>query len=392
MSYDFVAAPQSTPSPTEVASEPYANVRPRPDRPEPFRHLQPLPAQPDPARIRNQSVDFVRVLAVLAVIVIHIAPFTRDHVHVGFDFNAGVAVNQFARFAVPFFFVISGYFWASQIEPGVSLLQPSLRTAKRVALLFLTWSALYLLPTNVWEAVHSGPLGLITTFMSNLRQVVDHPEKLIFEGTKVHLWFLVGLLWSLAISAVLISNRMPRTLAALAIALYLIGLSGKAYSDTPFGFHSQFNFRDGPFFGLIFFASGYFMQRRGPRPSWLMYGILLIVAGFAVHFTELVLLKHFWGTSTMQDYLLGTYFVGIGVAMTAFVNPRFLQIPWLSAIGPMVVGIYVVHFAFIELLQPLDRLFSEQLWWGIAYPLAVFMLSLAAVAAISGTRLKRLVR
>jgi surface polysaccharide O-acyltransferase-like enzyme len=246
--------------------------------------------------------------------------------------------------------------------------------------------------------------GLDLTARSHSGICIPYPRNQTLQGIAIKAWISSACLPSSRSSSStsprlraimcmsLISIRLPHTLMVLAVAFYLIGLSGKAYSDTPFGFHSDFNFRDGPFFGLIFFASGYFMQRRGPRPSWLMYGILLIVAGFAVHFTELILLKHFWGTSTMQDYLLGTYFVGIGVAMTAFVNPRFLQIPWLSAIGPMVVGIYVVHFAFIELLLPLDRLFSEQLWWGIAYPLAVFMLSLAAVAAISGTRLKRLVR
>jgi surface polysaccharide O-acyltransferase-like enzyme len=344
--------------------------------------------QPDQAKLRNQSVDVIRVVAVMAVIVIHIAPFTKQHVHIGVDFNLGVLINQLARFAVPFFFVISGYFWAARFRTGEPLRPQTLRMAKRIAFLFLVWSALYLLPTNV----HGGPLGPYTTLVANLREALYDPEKLLFEGTKVHLWFLVALLWSLGISALFISYKLPRTLMVVAVLLYLIGLSGKAYADTPLGFHSAFNFRDGPFFGTLFFVSGYFLQRRGPQPSWLACGMLLVIAGFTLHFGELILLKHYWGTSTMQDYLLGTYFVGVGVAMVAFANPRSLRISSVAAWGPLVAGIYVIHFAFIELLQPLDQLLADRIGWEIAYPLTVFLVSLAAVAALFHSRLKWLLR
>ncbi|WP_081367541.1 acyltransferase family protein [Alteromonas mediterranea] len=47
----------------------------------------------------------MRVIAILAVIIIHTKPF-----FLAGNSNIGIFLHQVYRFAVPFFFVISGYF------------------------------------------------------------------------------------------------------------------------------------------------------------------------------------------------------------------------------------------------------------------------------------------
>lgn len=338
---------------------------------------------------RNKSVDVIRVIAIFAVVVIHTRPFPHGFFNIGIDFNVGDLLNQISRFAVPFFFVISGYYWASKFTDSESSFNFSIKMAKRISKLFLAWSLIYLLPTNIAEALSHGMLGPIKVIYWNIYDAIYHPMTTLMQGTKVHLWFLISLLCSLIISSILVDRNMKRSLIALSLFLYIIGLCGKSYSNTPIGFQIDLNFRNGPFFGLIFFVSGYFLNRRDPKDCWLLIGIIFTVLGFALHFFELYMLQQYWDTATRQDYVVGTYFVGVGVSLIALSNPPILRIGHLSFIGPLVLGIYAIHFVFIDLLLPLGSSLYGNASWEIGYPIAVFVLSLVTVYGMSRLRWTR---
>lgn len=324
---------------------------------------------------RLQSVDVLRVVAIISVIIIHTDPFEVQSSPIGNELDFATVINQLARFSVPFFFILSGYFWAQKCTGEHDVYRPSTKMAKRIAFLFLAWSLVYLLPTNIIDAFASGMLGPIKQIYWNVSNVLSRPVDTLMQGSKSHLWFLMGLLCSLGISALLLRYKHERLLAMLAVALYLIGLAGKAYSDTPLGFHVGFNFRNGPFFSLIFFVSGYFLYRRAPSSRWLPVGLLLAALGGFLHFTELRMLKAQWGTSMSQDYVIGTYFLGLGVAMMALSNSRYLHFSRAASIGPLVLGIYASHLIFVDMLKPLDRQFSGNWAWSAVYVVAVFVLS-----------------
>jgi surface polysaccharide O-acyltransferase-like enzyme len=59
---------------------------------------------------RVESADAMRVIAMLAIIHIH-SPLKWGTKGMSLDSVANL--DQLARFAVPFFFIISGYFWAA---------------------------------------------------------------------------------------------------------------------------------------------------------------------------------------------------------------------------------------------------------------------------------------
>lgn len=84
----------------------------------------------------------------------------------------------------------------------------------------------------------------------------------VFRVAGCIFWFLASLLCCLAISAVLVNRKMVGVLVALSLLLFLVGLAGKAYADTPIGFHVGFNFRNGPFFGLIFLFQAIFSTEK----------------------------------------------------------------------------------------------------------------------------------
>jgi surface polysaccharide O-acyltransferase-like enzyme len=53
----------------------------------------------------------MRTVAIIAVIIIDTAPFADRPGNVDNHLDGATIVNQLARFAIPFFLVVSGYFW-----------------------------------------------------------------------------------------------------------------------------------------------------------------------------------------------------------------------------------------------------------------------------------------
>jgi surface polysaccharide O-acyltransferase-like enzyme len=342
---------------------------------------------------RIESVDVFRLLAITAMIAIHTCPFRHNY---SGDTAAAwkylsVLIDQLARFAVPFLFVISGYFFGTKIKEGASVASVSIAMAKRIIFLFVVWSIVYAFPYNLSLMAEYGLLGPIKVTYGHLVYLVKHPVTLVMQGTKAHLWFLIALLCSLGITSILLKKKYNKTLIALSVVLYLIGLLAKAYSDTPFGVDMHFNTRNGPFFGTIFFVSGYFLSNLSPNPGWFSKGVMLLGLGWFIHFSEIYLLWRLYGTSPFQDYVIGTYFMGVGAAVVSLSNNTFFRIRALSDVGKFTLGIYAIHFVFVDLLRPIGKLTGSSLW-EIGYILIVLLLSVASTWILSKNRItKRIV-
>lgn len=335
---------------------------------------------------RIDSVDTFRILAVTAVIALHTTPFAVNGWQTSGLFSPAVLINQFSRFAIPFFFVVSGYFWGAKVRTGADLAQVSVAMAKRLLLVFCAWSLIYLLPYNISSIFRHGLPGPVEITYARLSFAAREPFILLVEGTSVHLWFLTTLLTCLAISALLVAMNRVWILAGCSTLFYLVGVLAHAYVDTPLGIHLPLrNTSYDPFFGLIFFSSGYLLSGMAPHPSWLRKGAALVLLGYAVHFLELYFLNTYFRTSWNQDYVFGTYFVGIGCALIALSRPRFLNLPYLSSAGRMTLGIYSIHIIFVDLLFPIGQMTSSALWQA-GYVFAVLALSITAVTLMARSK------
>ncbi|MFT4172239.1 MAG: acyltransferase [Rhodocyclaceae bacterium] len=333
--------------------------------------------------VRITGVDVIRTVAILGVIVIHTHPFEQAGMPFGTTLDAATLLVQLARFGVPFFFVISGYFWAGKFTSPAQVVAPSLHIARRLTSLFVIWSLVYLLPFDIVDAFDAGPAGPFKLIYWTLVDVASKPLTALLQGTRGHLWFLMSAVCALLIAATLIRYGRLRLLIALAVALYAIGLAGKGYSDSPLGFRTPFNFRDGPFFSLIFFTTGYLLQRQGRQAWWPRAGLTLALLGAILQCVEEALLYQHWGTAMGGDFVIGTYPLGVGMAMIALSNPAALHWQRLAAAGPLVLGIYSLHMAFIELLRPVDRALEGNLLWDGGFVLLVFALSYGAALLLA---------
>ena len=341
---------------------------------------------------RIQSIDVFRVFAIIAVISIHTTPFG------GVENNQiytllNVAIDQGARFAVPFFFVISGFFFAKNIYGGSELMPTTTNSLKRLLAIWLFFSAIYILPYDLIAAFEHGALGPIKVVYGNLLKKADDPILFVFQGTKVHLWFLVSLGNSIVITSLFFKYFQRNHLALLiifSVALYVFGLLAKAYADTPVGINIDFNTRNGPFFSTVFFVMGLVLSRLKLNQNYLYYGLLVLFLGFTIHVGEIYYLYSAYGKwPTSHDYVFGTLFVGLGVSLMALSNHPLLNSWRLSIIGRYTLGIYAIHFVFVDMLRSFDKEVSNPAW-EVGYVFIVFLLSLSITLLLSKSeRLKK---
>jgi surface polysaccharide O-acyltransferase-like enzyme len=270
--------------------------------------------------------------------------------------------------------MVSGYFWAGRCRDGAGCWTAAVALARRVLVLFVAWSAIYFLITVGAAGVSAGSLA--AGWRAATRPLPGLPT-LLLQGTKPHLWFLPALALAALVSGALLARGRERTLLLLAVALYAVGLAGKAYADAPLGFHTHVNVRNGLCVSLVMFATGIRLRRLGPRPAWRRIGPVLALGGLALQLAEVAWLHARWGTNLAQDFVVGTYFYGLGMTMLALSDPAPLRVPRLAGLGPLVLGIYASHFLFVDLLATPDTPLRVIPGWDVIVVAVVFALSLA---------------
>lgn len=342
---------------------------------------------------RILSVDTVKVFAIVAVVALHTTPFYDPEGSALYS-QLFVAINQVARFAVPFFFVISGYFFAKKIARSETILGPTLERVKKLGLLWLFFSFIYILPYKLPSAFGYGIFGPFNVMYLKLENAFNDPVKLLFEGSMVHLWFLVSLVCSMVITALFIRFWKVRPLlflGILSVTLYVFGLLAHSYSETPLGISIAFNTRNGPFFSTLFFVMGYALSFVKISRKHFFYGLFIMVIGYFIHFGEMRYLYFEYAVPmASHDYLVGTLFVGLGVSLMALSGHSVLQLRRLSLFSKYTLGVYGVHVVFVDILIDTDNNISNPAW-EIGFVIIVLLLSIATTWLLSRVKpLKKL--
>jgi len=339
---------------------------------------------------RIDGVDVIKVIAITAVIVIHAAPFDGMATHGDIYGYLEICLNQLSRFAVPFFFIVSGYFFGIKERGDNSkTIRHTIDTTKRWLFIFLAWSLIYLLPYNVGAIYQYGIGGPLKVAYWNFLNLMTDPVRMVFHGTKAHLWFLAGLAWSVAFTGAFLYLGLRKSIYFIAGGLYILGVLGQSYSDSPFGIHFNFDIRNHIFFSTIFFVTGYWLSNFIPRPSWFLRGAVLFVFGVAIHFSEIYVLWKLYGTDpSTHNYTIGTYIMGMGITLVALSNHRVLSINTLANGGKYVLGIYVVHYMFVDILSPVSASISNPAWEILKVP-TVLLLSVGTAVLLSKNKSTR---
>ena len=175
-----------------------------------------------------------RLVAILSIVLLHTHPFGSNSLQNKNELfkYIHIIIDNLARFAIPFFFVISGYFWGTKVRNGHSIDLTSLKMIKRLTYLFILWSCIYLLPYNVNYISQYGITGPLKASLWTIHSLINNPLTLISQGTKPQLWFLVGLICSASIAYVFLKLNMVKTLVITSLAIYIIGVLSRSYSQS----------------------------------------------------------------------------------------------------------------------------------------------------------------
>ncbi|WP_182026123.1 acyltransferase [Vibrio rotiferianus] len=330
------------------------------------------------------SLEFARIIAMFAIVGLHCQMALTYWQWDGVPW-IGYILNQLARFAVPLFFLISGY-----------LIQPKLSThpvetlknyAKPLLKIWLVWSAICLLVPFRWQVVAEA--GYLTERQGYWGYLMSNPINSLLEGGLVHLWFLPALVIAVAFIAFLVRIGMTQLLLPTAVLLYVYGVFAGSYitlTELPAPFFT----RNGPFFSTLLVVLGYLARQH--QWHWSRNNtIRLILIGMALHFAEAYYLMDYEIAFNSHDFLFGTVIWALGVFMWLLAHPNFGDMPWVFKWSPSILGIYVSHLLVIIMMMNvagilgLENLAKD----AFIYP-ATIVVTLLLVKAIEATPLQKL--
>lgn len=253
------------------------------------------------------AVDFFRLVFAVGIVALHLAPM-KD---INETFNYFV-VHVLTRLAVPFFFLVSGFFLQKKIQD----FQKVKAYLARIFQLYVIYTVLYL-PQIIYGYRKAGGL-----WVWNL---LDWVRNFFFVGSYTQLWYFVGLIAATALLYLLKSKLKlrDRYIAAMVLILYAIGTIGNAYIqplqdriNVPVSEWAQLDrkylllwlyfrvfstTRNGLFFGLPYVFFGYLIAKNKAKIVRKNY-LLLAVLSFLFMTGEAVMVHEIFG-GTGSDML-----------------------------------------------------------------------------------------
>lgn len=329
------------------------------------------------SKTRNQTFECFKLLASVFVVFIHVK----------FPGTMGEAMTCLARFAVPLFFTVSGYY-SFQTGPD--------RLARRMVRL-LTLNALGIVLYFVWYGFAMVYLG--TGLPEMLWPRTYHVVRWLLMGVDPywgHLWFLpslalgYGILWGYTRfwGDARVDYRPVYTVSALLLLLMpaCFEFFPAAQVSVP-----KFAFRNGLFFALPFLCLGIFLREYRDRilRAFCLTGkklVWIILGAMAFSLLE-------WHGIGGCEIYLGTMIAVPAMVLLGSLRPTLTRSPLasgiLSRLGAVSTGVYLLHLIVAEAYTPFVR-------WRVAgiagdlepwiNPVVVAFLSILAGAFCIGCR------
>ena len=148
---------------------------------------------------RNAAIDYMKYIAAFLVVAIHVSPL--QSIHGMSDF---ILTRITARIAVPFFFMVSGYFVLSGSKRHN---EKVLRFLRKTCLLYLAAMVLYL------------PVNYYTGYFYQLKPGTVFRD-IFFDGTFYHLWYLPAVILGVLICLFLIRLFGEKAAFVITVILY----------------------------------------------------------------------------------------------------------------------------------------------------------------------------
>lgn len=342
----------------------------------------------------NEFLYLIKLIACLFVITIH-APIP------GFFGNG---IGSLSRFAVPFFFAVTGRFLFS----GSTVLRsgdvPGIRAAvtKRLLKLLKVTAIVYFIHTLfslIVNMLQGMSIGEWFSMKYNAYEAfiffLFNSGRFVYDGSYVfdHLWYLFALIYVYVLIIIFapLMKRFKALVMALLLGLLFFGQWLRIYYPIrPFdiSIHTPFMLRNWLLFGMPFVLLGVVIgefldnpenQFLGKEPAMKAKslgraGIILIASGVVMSIVEDVIFKQ-------QEIYIGSVIIVIGILLFAQTRPSCGKFLWkLGKMGSSNIYFYhVLVIAVLDLLSQNGIIPGYTMW---QKPLIVMAVSLILFAII----------
>jgi|GEM_PF-931783 len=299
---------------------------------------------------RNNNIDIFRLIASYFIVILHMDYGSVNELFLGCYRFAG-------RWGVPFFFMISGYYFQRSLEKSPSISFKN--NFSKILNIFIIANLVYL------------PLFLISG--DNILQL-----KYIIKGNYFHLWFLSSLLIGLSFLYITFKLRIKSIFLIISCSLILLlAILSDSYSfiikSYPDQYGSVRSILSIPFMtiGTLFFKSSNFKRYLKPK-----FGITLLILGYLLQIFEGYSIYTFFNRP-IQDHQLvvGTIFYSAGIFILAltlkFNNDKLGK--WGKEYS---LFIYLYHPILIYILKEINYTSLFKNWLLILSPMIIFMATL----------------
>ncbi|WP_295892248.1 acyltransferase family protein [uncultured Vibrio sp.] len=298
------------------------------------------------SKSKISSIELGRIIAMLVILAMHCQMFlsywqTNEVPWFGYIFN------QITRFAVPLFFIISGYF----IYP--KLINAPFETMKSYSKplfkVWLVWSILSLvMPFNLGVVAEHGYLAERQGYWGYLMQA---PLNTLLEGGLVHLWYIPALICAVSIMAFLINTKQTSLIIPVGVVLYGYGVLAGSYQVVT-ELEPPFFTRNGPFFATLMVGIGFTIRQLDLQWS-SSKALLVTMIGLIMHFSEAAILHGYGQPFNSNDFLVGTAIWGMGCFMWLLSKPNLGNSKLTFSLSKRILPIYVSHLLVIILMNNL---------------------------------------
>lgn len=323
--------------------------------------------------MRNRDLDCLRLVSALFVVFIHIClPGT-----------AGEIASAAARFAVPVFFISSGYFSYRLINEG-DMAKLKKRTA-HIAVIFAVSLLVYIIGYTILYGI-----PFLQSFFSNFAMPDMYLKTLVFNlpftTSFGHLWFLTALIYVYLVTALIIKLRITKIFKFLPFLLiltliYFNIIMGKMQMEV-----STLLCRNFLMIGLPFFSVGYCMRKFDWQriKNINTYIVILLLAGIVINIAEFIFL------SRNSELYLGSVLIAVSLfALAVYRNSANLsKKSRVNIPSDLSLYIYVTHILASHATDKLSTLtgfyYTSVYEW--LRPLIAVVTSVAVYYAVYGIK------
>lgn len=343
---------------------------------------------------RNISLDIIRIIAVLLVIMIHTSDgFVTQHKPSSREFAAGNVFDSVAMIAVPLFVMLSGALMLDE-ERTITVKGLFRKNIRNILLLLVFWSTVYSLVYNLLlPLVHGKTLSLRTILMD---VITGH----------FHMWYLYMILGLYLITPFLraFTKRGDKKLV-----LFFISISLCTQFLLPL--INMFSLLSGELKHMYRYVTMCYLQFFGGYAAYYLAGWYIVHVGISQRAKRMVvygvglvsLLTAFLYVRFTGDYEMGYYNMSLfsfAYTVSLFLAVSRLRIKAgdkvrkvLAALSKMTFGVYILHPLFMDLVDRVMPYTGMPVLYIMGYFVAVTVLSFAGCYVVSKIPiLKRSVR